>query len=520
MTSQAPSEEWSGGKNASWCYYDSMRFHMKRILPYTVAFILLALFCRADGAHQSILTAYAAEEQTGCCYDAKNNYCVSATTKDKCGSSKVFEPGVNCKKLHPTCVSGALTFTPNVPIPTLFSGAHTVDETLFGTYVNAFYIYFAGVAGILAVVMIMYGGFHYITSLGNPQRMNQGKEIISNALIGLILVLTSYLLLNIINPRLTKLVLPDVGYYAVEYDTDIYCEAQDAMNGDHLATAAAETQKKYCDAAGSDTKVTYKDKNGVLKTCYSLSPSPEKKTEILHAAWDKQEACFPVKNDSKINEKTVSTIVYKLLPVGGEKGICENNDYTADDSCDKTQNILSFQSWLYGGCKRADVGYGNTDRCEYFQKLSCPWKLTTQVKCSYAGTTVNTACWKNGKANVVNTSGPGDGVRAHCIEPGNMSIEYVDGVCCMDDRKERIICSTVGPLEGEVEVPCSDYTDKGSYYILACNQRGGSSPPANCFQQVDACGGLSIYAFDINLKPYRCFASLYMFYVNDVQSQL
>lgn len=488
---------------------------MKRILLYPITFILVVLCCQADGAQWFAPAACAAEAQTGCCYDSKNNYCVSATTKEKCGS-KVFEPGVNCKKLHPTCVSSALTFTPNVPIPTLFSGAYTVDETLFGTYVNAFYIYFAGVAGILAVVMIMYGGFHYITSLGNPQRMNQGKEIIGNALIGLILVLTSYLLLNIINPRLTKLVLPDVGYYAVEYDTDIYCEAQDAMNGDHLATQAAKEQQKksgkYCDATGQPSenlKVTYKDKNGIQKTCYSLSPEPTKKEEIAAANWDQQQACFPVKTDSKDDKKTVSAIVYKLLPVYGDDGICENNVYTADDSCDKTQNILSYQSWLNGGCKRADMGYGKTDRCKYFQKLSCPWNLTTQVKCSYAGTTTNTECWKNGKANVVNTAGStiNDGVRAHCVDPGNMSIEFVDGLCCMTSNKNTIICSVTGPLEGEVEVNCDDYNGQTGNFIWGCKDR--STKKENCYTLTPTCDENSP-----NNTPHRCFASLNMLYTN------
>ncbi|MBI4426334.1 MAG: lytic transglycosylase domain-containing protein [Candidatus Kerfeldbacteria bacterium] len=52
--------------------------------------------------------------------------------------------------------------------------------------------------------MMMWGGYHYIVSAGNPQKMNQGKEIISGAIIGLVLALTSFLLLQTINPALVN----------------------------------------------------------------------------------------------------------------------------------------------------------------------------------------------------------------------------------------------------------------------------------------------------------------------------
>lgn len=97
-----------------------------------------------------------------------------------------------------------LKFTPNVPIPNLFEGEQQVSGTLFARYLGAFFVYFIGVVGILAVVMVMWGGYHYIVAAGNPQKMNQGKEIISGAVIGLVLALTSFLLLRLINPALVN----------------------------------------------------------------------------------------------------------------------------------------------------------------------------------------------------------------------------------------------------------------------------------------------------------------------------
>ncbi|XOU94432.1 MAG: hypothetical protein ACNFW9_06415, partial [Candidatus Kerfeldbacteria bacterium] len=37
-------------------------------------------------------------------------------------------------------------------------------------FIVGIYVYFSGVAGILATVMIMYGGVKYVISMGNPSR--------------------------------------------------------------------------------------------------------------------------------------------------------------------------------------------------------------------------------------------------------------------------------------------------------------------------------------------------------------
>lgn len=127
-------------------------------------------------------------------------------TKTKCPDGYYVKVGggqVECATTR-TASGVPWVFNPNVPIPGLFDekGGYPIDESLLVKYLSAFYVYFIGVVGILAVVMVMYGGYHYIVSLGNPTRMNQGKEIISSAIIGLVLALTSFLLLSTINPAL------------------------------------------------------------------------------------------------------------------------------------------------------------------------------------------------------------------------------------------------------------------------------------------------------------------------------
>lgn len=55
-----------------------------------------------------------------------------------------------------------------------------------------------GIAGGIAFLMILYGAFVVMTSVGNPERLTSGKEIITSAVAGLLLVVFSAIILRII----------------------------------------------------------------------------------------------------------------------------------------------------------------------------------------------------------------------------------------------------------------------------------------------------------------------------------
>jgi len=53
-------------------------------------------------------------------------------------------------------------------------------------------------SGICALLMIVIGGFEWLTSAGDVGKIGSAKEKITSALIGLLIVLGSYLILTII----------------------------------------------------------------------------------------------------------------------------------------------------------------------------------------------------------------------------------------------------------------------------------------------------------------------------------
>lgn len=95
-------------------------------------------------------------------------------------------------------------FVPNVPIPGTFEGRQLVDGTFLARYLRSFYVYFIWVVGILATVMVIYAGIQWITAAGNTSRIENAKTTMNGALIGLVLALTSVLILRAVNPTLVR----------------------------------------------------------------------------------------------------------------------------------------------------------------------------------------------------------------------------------------------------------------------------------------------------------------------------
>ncbi len=88
-------------------------------------------------------------------------------------------------------------------------GQQTTIEN-FAQYISAWYQFIIGSVGVLAVLMIMWAGFRWLTSRGNQEIISDAKDKIWSAIIGLVLVFLIYTISFIINPELTKIELPEL----------------------------------------------------------------------------------------------------------------------------------------------------------------------------------------------------------------------------------------------------------------------------------------------------------------------
>jgi len=61
-----------------------------------------------------------------------------------------------------------------------------------------------GFLGIIAIVIILYGGFVWLTSAGNEEKVGQAKKIITAGIIGLIIIFVSYAIAEFVISELIK----------------------------------------------------------------------------------------------------------------------------------------------------------------------------------------------------------------------------------------------------------------------------------------------------------------------------
>ena len=89
---------------------------------------------------------------------------------------------------------------PGAPTPSIKSG--------LPNYVKYIYNFAIALAGLLALFVLMWSGVQYFTSAGKPDVLKSAKSRIKSALLGVLILLLSYLILITINPQLIIFHLP------------------------------------------------------------------------------------------------------------------------------------------------------------------------------------------------------------------------------------------------------------------------------------------------------------------------
>jgi len=74
-----------------------------------------------------------------------------------------------------------------------------------------FYSFIVSISGLAAFAKLLQGGFSWLTSTGNPSKTAKARETIQSALIGLLIVLGSYIIIETLNPELLEIRLPIFG---------------------------------------------------------------------------------------------------------------------------------------------------------------------------------------------------------------------------------------------------------------------------------------------------------------------
>lgn len=199
---------------------------------------------------------------------------------------------------------GLVTLT---SIPVLSDAAKAGDLSEF---LNRLYLICIGVAVVLAVLQLIRAGITYMTAAGSVGSTEEAKHLISTSLLGLLLVLSPYLVFSIINPAILKLDintsnLQTQSVHQVDEGTQtntnsdstfspgsstLISESQVSACSSQGCSVTDSEEGKYCTcAAGTSAPGTYKWK-GVL-TCTSAGNPPTNKP-AQGGPFSTQAACY------------------------------------------------------------------------------------------------------------------------------------------------------------------------------------------------------------------------------------
>lgn len=105
-------------------------------------------------------------------------------------------------------ISASYTFTTSIPGTTIKAGD---SSSSIAKYIEQIYNGALAFVGLTAFAAIVFWGIKYTMSVGNASKTQDAVDGITQAVFGLVLLLSAYLILKTVNPTLVNLKDPDIN---------------------------------------------------------------------------------------------------------------------------------------------------------------------------------------------------------------------------------------------------------------------------------------------------------------------
>lgn len=230
--------------------------------------------------------------------------------------------------------AGAVGWTPLTDLSKFGIPAGPISLSDFIIFV---YDFLLSAVGIAAMLMIVLGGFRYLTAAGNAASLTEAKDIIYNALYGLALAICAWIIISTINPDLIYLKKPgaDVSHlnYSCIYEgsacnTDAAqdgCNTGSLVDPDCQLAGATSAEGDGCDPAASpaDPDCFYEIANCCNGTCSAASDGtcPDKPLSCVDPIWP----ISGVSEGGVINCKCIDGEKVGLVPFVDCNAACQDN---------------------------------------------------------------------------------------------------------------------------------------------------------------------------------------------------
>lgn len=217
-------------------------------------------------------------------------------------------------------------------------------------YIGIMYNFLLSIVGLVAAVMMIIGGFQYLTSAGDTGKIGAAKSRMANAFIGMVLAFGAYAILNTINPALLNLKVPDLRAVATQINFLPWCD--DLITQGVAVTAAGE--HKGCGYVGkyekSDTAT------GGTGTQYCIFAGECRAQRFSEDTYDIGEE----PNDNEKNGMWATCLQNAGLDVVSVKKQIDSDPNTQLGQCLHCAEITQR--------KARDMGYGLETACEAWMK--------------------------------------------------------------------------------------------------------------------------------------------------------
>jgi hypothetical protein len=191
-----------------------------------------------------------------------------------------------------------------VPIP----GLTSTCLPALPDYIVAIYNFALMIIGIICFGALLYGGLRYLTSVGKPAAISDAKDQIFSALLGLIILFSSYLILKTINPELVILsqAPPETkGCININDCPSLICKdgrcgyLKDGEWTEYLIKLCSKNEE--CELECKERICSYKLTGGVISSCSNYFTYDDCTREKNPDGTDKCQWC-PTCSDNKINQ--------------------------------------------------------------------------------------------------------------------------------------------------------------------------------------------------------------------------
>lgn len=134
-----------------------------------------------------------------------SDYSASASCKASCADTQHSSPAIDCLNSTPVCcvpnpppspgAGGSISCSGGTSINTAIGCISYVTRSLLIGFLLKWGI---GIVGGIAFLLILVAGFQILTSRGDPTRLQAGQELMTSAIMGVLMLILSLVLLRII----------------------------------------------------------------------------------------------------------------------------------------------------------------------------------------------------------------------------------------------------------------------------------------------------------------------------------